>query len=386
MVLKMISVSFCKKLFFSIAIIFILFTSNIVIAEQYGDMYMIGGLTSYPDGKPIEGITLTNETVDITIKEKHEYSNDTNYIFMNTGSDKKCQMCISLVSTVQGGEIATPKNIQFTVNGKIVPYKVTKSVNDRDYWKVDYWYYIDVEFISEATTEITTSYSSYLLTGVRGMIIRCAINGSYPDWSDNATYTVYLEHDMEDYYWISNIAFVDRVDNTKSCDLNKDLQKLDKLETDGYTIHKLGDGRWRIECNSSLMKRYSDEFYIKLLGTYEPDPFFTSYPGSSVDKGVSLEFLYNDQKNLSNRKLGPYELIFLTNTQLKIMRNAFYARYGYIFKDVYLNKFFHVECDNIKYKENPNFKESMLNDVERFNVATIKKLEALGKSEATKGN
>lgn len=378
----MIEEYFYKRLLVIITIAVFIICPNIVMATSYVDMYMIGGLTSYPDGKPIEGITLTNETVKIVMIKDDTYLNNTKYVFTNTVGDRKCQMCISLVSTVQGGEIAIPKNIQFTVNGKIVPYKVTKSINDRDYWKVDYWYYIDVEFISGAATEITTSYSSYLLTGVRGMIIRCAINGSYPDWSDNATYTVYLEHEMEDYYWISNIAFVDRVDNTKSCDLNKDLQKLDKLETDGYTIHKLGDGKWKIDFNQSFIKQYNDEFYIKILDTYTPYSYFDLYPKT----GVRLSYLDTDASNISGRILGRYELMFLTNTQLKIMRNAFYARYGYIFKDAYLNNFFHVECDNIKYKENPNFKESMLNDVERFNAATIKKLEALGKSEATKGN
>jgi hypothetical protein len=59
------------------------------------------------------------------------------------------------------------------------------------------------------------------------------------------------------------------------------------------------------------------------------------------------------------------------------MRNAFYARRGYAFKDKNLEKAFSFVWMNFSYKYNPDFKETLLTDINHYNIETIKKLESL---------
>ncbi|OGP59180.1 MAG: hypothetical protein A2V67_07745 [Deltaproteobacteria bacterium RBG_13_61_14] len=58
----------------------------------------------------------------------------------------------------------------------------------------------------------------------------------------------------------------------------------------------------------------------------------------------------------------------LSPHQLRIFRNAFYARHGKIFKSKDLNEFFKkYEC----YQPDPNFDESRLNEIEKANIEKI---------------
>nr|WP_243196500.1 YARHG domain-containing protein [[Eubacterium] tenue] len=74
------------------------------------------------------------------------------------------------------------------------------------------------------------------------------------------------------------------------------------------------------------------------------------------------------------RYLTKSELYKYSKSELALIRNEIFARYGYIFnKDEYFNYFINTSW----YIPNPNFNGSIneLNNIERYNVELIKSLE-----------
>ena len=63
----------------------------------------------------------------------------------------------------------------------------------------------------------------------------------------------------------------------------------------------------------------------------------------------------------------------LTPAQLRLMRNAIYARHGRTFKSVDLQSLW--ECYTW-YKKNPNYSDSLLTDIDKYNIELIQKYES----------
>lgn len=87
--------------------------------------------------------------------------------------------------------------------------------------------------------------------------------------------------------------------------------------------------------------------------------------------------IFLGNKNLTKEKLSKSDLFTLSKKQLSILRNSFYAKYGYDFKNPELREYFETNCkaQGITYKVNPNFSESVFNEVERKNIELIKEME-----------
>lgn len=85
-------------------------------------------------------------------------------------------------------------------------------------------------------------------------------------------------------------------------------------------------------------------------------------------------FAYNGLKfSKLDSKLTEADLKDLDKSQLRIMRNAVYARHGRTFKSVDLQSLW--ECYTW-YKKNPNYNDSMLTDIDKYNIELIQKYEA----------
>jgi len=84
-------------------------------------------------------------------------------------------------------------------------------------------------------------------------------------------------------------------------------------------------------------------------------------------------FAYNglDFSKLDKR-LNQSDIKDLTPAQLRLMRNAIYARHGRTFKSVDLQSLW--ECYTW-YKKNPNYNDSMLTDIDKYNIELIQKYE-----------
>ena len=88
-------------------------------------------------------------------------------------------------------------------------------------------------------------------------------------------------------------------------------------------------------------------------------------------------FLGFREKNISKKLLSKSDLFTLSKRQLSILRNSFYAKYGYNFKNKEVKAYFEANCRNqgLEYKVNPNFSESDFNETERENIELIREME-----------
>ena len=85
-------------------------------------------------------------------------------------------------------------------------------------------------------------------------------------------------------------------------------------------------------------------------------------------------FAYNGLKfSKLDSKLIDSDLKDLDKAQLRLMRNAVYARHGRTFKSVDLQSLW--ECYTW-YKKNPNYSDALLTDVDKYNIELIQKYES----------
>lgn len=100
------------------------------------------------------------------------------------------------------------------------------------------------------------------------------------------------------------------------------------------------------------------------------------YKACFSDLDEELLFKFND-KNLSKELLSKADLFTLSKRQLSILRNSFYAKYGYNFKNKEMGEYFEANCreQGVEYKVNPIFSESDFNATERKNIALIREME-----------
>jgi len=94
----------------------------------------------------------------------------------------------------------------------------------------------------------------------------------------------------------------------------------------------------------------------------------------------------NRPGNISQRELGLYELIFLNNWQLRIIRNAFFARHRFMFRNETLNQLFYQSTISNRFggftsgiPENwfyENFNFETLSPIEKKNIEIIQRLES----------
>ena len=74
----------------------------------------------------------------------------------------------------------------------------------------------------------------------------------------------------------------------------------------------------------------------------------------------------------STRRLTASELYGYSSNTLALIRNEIYARNGYVFsKQKYIDYF----SSKLWYSPNPNFNESWLNSIEKYNIQLIKSME-----------
>ena len=84
-----------------------------------------------------------------------------------------------------------------------------------------------------------------------------------------------------------------------------------------------------------------------------------------------------DDFEFANRSIKPADIESLELRELKLLRGIVFGRHGRLFKDVAIAKYL---ASRPWYRPNPEFQNSMLNDVERRNLDLIRDVEA-GKHE-----
>jgi hypothetical protein len=160
------------------------------------------------------------------------------------------------------------------------------------------------------------------------------------------------------------------------------LRQNKTLSNDLYAISKINEKSWVITVSKAFINNYTPffGFYLILKKTWSPSgltPYF-----SVADNGVLIFSRANQDEiviNISETAVDITLLIFMTKNQLRLIRNAFYARHHYPFHDTKLLSFFSYNSRGY-YFASDTFNETMLTDIEKMNIDMIKKLENTNRS------
>lgn len=157
------------------------------------------------------------------------------------------------------------------------------------------------------------------------------------------------------------------------------------LEQSSFCIVNGRRGIKQTSVDYSMLR--GSEFHVGLKQTGN-EIFFAWSPKEQkyiLDESVTQEqiknawcpedyFAYNGLKfSKLDSKLTAEDLRDLDKAQLRLMRNAVYARHGRTFKSVDLQSLW--ECYTW-YKKNPNYNDSLLTDIDKYNIELIQKYEA----------
>jgi len=383
-----------------------LINASLVCTSPVG--YTISGLVQYGENIDRERLELQEDHQVIRITgnagSNTAYSITGVYTIRNNGNEYRATLAI-LIGKLEG----TPPSfldieIQFFVNNEPVSYNeiitqdgVVMGENRIEFHSYSTaWALIDVLFPENSVVTIRVQYvntldSYYERGGTSSILYNKNIilsyflpKSSFPEllhWKGPTKFSVEIINDDIDqnnveYNWIACVCLFHTEDTSKNIYTSIYLTGLQEPETDLMKIQKIDRNTFRIEFTEIFTSSYDRSIAI-LLRVWEGvlSPYFTY---NYVSKEISL--YYGSNPNITQRKLAPYEMIFLTNSQLRVMRNAFYARHGYIFSSRELRDIFDSlnYSDTLRfYEPNPNFHEGMLTDIERANIETIRRLEAL---------
>lgn len=251
----------------------------------------------------------------------------------------------------------------FMINGVKVQHQLDYA-EKFGLFTIGFFAFIDIMFPAKKETKIMVYDLSYINKKDRNFTFKgsprfTATIGNH--FIDRFRFRPFFE--IEE-YWINDIFFNKLGEES----LVSILEQKGSLSNDLFCIRKTNENTWEIE----FTKKFVDEHRNNLTFEIEWGLWgYIGWPGRS--RGLQFN---------SEERITPYQYIFLTNKQLYVVRNAYYARHGYIFQNQNLGRmmhenFFAPSFGNINYKENPNFKESMLTDIDRANIEIIKRLEML---------
>lgn len=146
-----------------------------------------------------------------------------------------------------------------------------------------------------------------------------------------------------------------------------------KVYTIGNIIKNSNLYTYDLLINNTYESNYLFFYWSKENQCYILDESVTQ---SQIKNAIIPEdyFAYNGLKFSSlDKKLKKSDLENLDAAQLRLMRNAVYARYGRIFKSVDLQSLW--ECYTW-YKANPNYSDDMLTEIDKFNIKLIQEFES----------
>jgi hypothetical protein len=261
-------------------------------------------------------------------------------------------------------DFSVPDDLEFRINGVRVAHKETR-LEIKSGLSDSFGYIDDVVFQPHAITKIQTNswggYSTLNYNEKENRYERYIMRGTpkFTATIKNAFFDVkYADFGIEG-TWISDIKFM----NTDDGGLISILKKTPSLSNNFFTLRKTSGNTWEIEFTKQFVESRQGSFYL--------------IPETGIWGWDELGgFEFNCEERLS-----PYQYVFLTGKQLQVIRNAYYARYGYVFKNSALKNMYidlmKKTFGGINYRENPNFSESMLTDTDRANIETIRRLEQL---------
>jgi hypothetical protein len=258
--------------------------------------------------------------------------------------------------------------VMFRINGIDVQHQLDYSDKFFGENAIGFFAHIEVVFPAHEETIIRVYDFSYIGNIDNTFIFKgsprfTATIGNH--WIDRDRHYFEIEEN-----WINDIFFNRRTESLVSM-----LEKRGTLSNDLFTIQKTDGNTWEIE----FTRQFVDAHRSNLAFDIEYGLWGQIGGGYKVFWRNHRGIVFNSEDSIT-----PYQYLFLTNRQLQVVRNAYYARHGYIFKNVALARMYNFDRFNfapsfgsINYRENPNFTEDMLTETDRANIAIIQALEAL---------
>jgi hypothetical protein len=305
-----------KKILF---VLLLMFNGFILFANDC--FFNIGTYGIIPIDKNKSSIRLVDEMLYFYFN-KDTYSVVVNYKFYNPGPELTSEVGFPIniytnqIDYYQKNKNDFITNFKTTVNDKVVTFDTkycneTNNSNDiieshRDI-KLEKWYIKTVTFSSETVTKVTVSYDSQYSQAGIGSCLAHYYYGSGNTWKNGIEkLTVFIT------------PYNQFVLNIKANCYNKNLNH--EWITDDTL--KLNIGEVNADVNESFTFSLSDLGTLDYLGMFDNDKSLLNYLNLSL----------------------------FSKNQLKIYRNAFYAKYNYKFKNSELVKLFSENIYNYKPK------------------------------------
>ncbi len=125
--------------------------------------------------------------------------------------------------------------------------------------------------------------------------------------------------------------------------------------------------------NANFINSYIISNISASAPTYAPAPNVNT---QKYDENYYYQNHYGDNTYIipdsSSRRLSASELYGYSSNTLALIRNEIYARNGYVFSKQQYRDYFSSKA---WYSPNPNFNESWLNSIEKYNIQLIKSME-----------
>jgi hypothetical protein len=361
----------------------VLFSQN----EFYDDYYQVSNLIQYPLEEYHDQLILTKEHVSISLYHVEIIAE---YTIKNTGDTCEASLSIASFPESRFSSLSQiPENFRWFINNEEYEYHVVEGEallgsadNDNQFHLPVSWVIANYTFPANSETIVRIQYSNqkgpYSYQREPGMVYN-----EFPDfyttmrWKSTPEFSIeinnsfIMEGDPAENFWIADIVFPAKKEiDIPHLYLSLYLITLQDLKDELFTIEKISHTKWRIHFTQKYSELYERGFTI-LTRSWESGNIFCEV----YARDLSLTRLYDLQKDklsfISKRELGPYEFIFLTNKQLAIMRNAFYAQYGYVFTSETMKNAFSKNIADTYYNE------GRLTEIDKTNIETIQKLERM---------
>ena len=354
------------------------------------------GLIQYGDNIDRERLTLLESHQIIQLAgdfHRFDYQITGTYTIQNNGGEHRATL--GILFHIDGGtQNLAETGIRFSANGEQVQHTeridwdkfVMGGASIERIGASTAWALIDVLFPSNSTVTIQVQYRTRFGAGWSWSFVSyntVSEIGPFANldyWRGPTKFIFEVINPPNSYGasgWIESIHFFHATDSRRDINTRAYLRNLQSLQTDLMSIERVNGNTFRIgfteEFSSSFHRRFVIYISSSLVGEVGPFLGFTN---------PWREIFLSHHVNLSTQEMGPYELIFLTNAQLRIMQNAFFARHGFIFQSADLTDIFtrwvhYGESKFVFYVPNPNFHAGMLTNAERANSAIMQRLEAL---------
>ncbi len=257
--------------------------------------------------------------------------------------------CIPLGFQTTANEIPFPVGFKILINETNIDFDGNEKDNE---------IHFNIPMPSEEKTVVKVSYKNLQSVGANQTgtnfkyLIKLQKNKNNEPIDYDFSYTASKNAEA----YIQNIIIFDSDDDT--------YPELD------YQIKRVFDDNnfWTFNITHHAFE--SDSMYIFVGLTYYD--LLSDSTDIRMYRYKDMATLYVNDKDLKNEAIEMKDVFFLSNEQLRLLRNAFYAIHGYRFKSQALQNYF-TQCG--RYKPNSSFFEADFNETERKNIELIRQME-----------